>query len=78
MTNVNEIWLPVKGYEGIYEISSLGRVKSLARFVVSRSGITSFFHEKMIYGVPTDRHYIRINLTITMVFREFSPAFPPI
>ena len=29
MSNVNEIWRPVKGYEGLYEVSSLGRVKSL-------------------------------------------------
>lgn len=27
--NENEIWLPVVGYEGKYEISNLGRVKSL-------------------------------------------------
>lgn len=26
-----EIWKPIKGYEGIYEISTLGRVKSLGR-----------------------------------------------
>lgn len=24
-----EIWLPVKGYEGLYEVSSLGRVRSI-------------------------------------------------
>lgn len=27
----NEIWKDIKGYEGIYQISNLGRVKSLAR-----------------------------------------------
>jgi len=27
----NEIWKPIKGYEGLYEISSLGRVKSFKR-----------------------------------------------
>lgn len=27
-----EIWRPIKGYEGIYEISHLGRIKSLSRF----------------------------------------------
>jgi len=27
----NEIWRPVPEYEGIYEVSSLGRIKSLAR-----------------------------------------------
>ncbi len=26
-----EIWLPIKGYEGLYEISNMGRVKSLTR-----------------------------------------------
>lgn len=30
---MNEIWMPVKGYEGLYEISNLGRVKSLERRV---------------------------------------------
>lgn len=27
----NETWLPIKGYEGLYEISNLGRVKSLKK-----------------------------------------------
>lgn len=27
----NEIWKPIKGYEGLYEISNLGNVKSLVR-----------------------------------------------
>jgi NUMOD4 motif len=30
---MEETWKPISGYEGIYEISSLGRVKSLARNV---------------------------------------------
>ena len=28
---MNEIWKAVKGYEGLYEVSNLGRVKSLPR-----------------------------------------------
>lgn len=28
---INEIWKPIKGYEGLYEVSNLGRVKSLPR-----------------------------------------------
>lgn len=31
--NVAEYWLPVVDYEGMYEVSTLGRVKSLARTV---------------------------------------------
>lgn len=30
----NEIWIPVKGFEGGYEVSNLGRIKSLKRVEV--------------------------------------------
>ena len=33
-----ERWLPVAGYEGIYEVSDLGRVRSLDRYVVNNLG----------------------------------------
>jgi len=29
----NEIWKPIHGYEGLYEVSSLGRIRSLDRMV---------------------------------------------
>ena len=29
MTNIQEIWKPIKNYEGLYEVSNLGRVKRL-------------------------------------------------
>lgn len=35
-----EIWRDIKGYEGLYQISNLGRVKSLDRIVErSRVGV---------------------------------------
>ena len=30
----NEIWKPIIGYEGLYEISNLGRIKSLEKIVI--------------------------------------------
>lgn len=33
---MKEIWKDIKGYEGLYQISNLGRVKSLARKYKSR------------------------------------------
>lgn len=33
MSKADEIWKPIKGYEGLYEVSNLGRVKSLERYV---------------------------------------------
>lgn len=37
---MKEQWKPVVGYEGLYEVSNLGRVKSLAREVVGHGGST--------------------------------------
>ena len=46
---MNENWLPVVGYEGLYEVSDLGRVRSLPRRVVMPEG--SIFGEKTIKGM---------------------------
>ena len=35
---MEEIWKPVKGYEGIYEVSDLGRVRSLPRMLTDSKG----------------------------------------
>lgn len=36
---MKEIWLPVKGYEGLYEVSSFGRVRSLGNFKSNNSKV---------------------------------------
>lgn len=38
MENEEEIWKSIKGYEGLYEVSNLGRIKSLDRIVKGREG----------------------------------------
>lgn len=32
--NKEEIWKPIPGYEGMYEVSSEGRIKSLERDII--------------------------------------------
>ena len=62
----NEIWKPVKGYEGLYEVSSYGRVKNLGKYYQETfNGIT-----KTMYSSPrmsTLRYdnygYLRTQLT---------------
>lgn len=34
----SEVWLPVVGYEGLYEVSNQGRVRSIDRDFVTKSG----------------------------------------
>ena len=36
---VTEIWRPVVNYEGWYEVSNLGRVRSLNRVIIRRNGV---------------------------------------
>lgn len=34
-----EIWKPVKDYEGLYEVSNLGKVRALDRKVITKNGV---------------------------------------
>ena len=48
-----EEWKDIKGYEGIYQISNLGRVKSVERQVINhRCGATRIIKEQFL--TPTD------------------------
>lgn len=38
MTEATEEWRPVVGYEGYYEVSDWGRVRSVTRWVLGRAG----------------------------------------
>ena len=42
----NEEWRPVKGYEGLYEVSNLGRIKSLPRKQVTLQGRKRIYYER--------------------------------
>ncbi len=58
MASKNEEWRPIAGYEGVYEVSSLGRVKSLGRVItkVWRGAPKRFFYRekiKRIYKAPS-------------------------
>jgi hypothetical protein len=43
-----EIWKDVKGYEGLYQVSNFGRVKSLTRSVPCRGGFTRMTNTKIM------------------------------
>ena len=60
-----EIWLPVKDYEGLYEVSNLGRVKSLERKVSSRNRWGTFVKiipERVLKSVKQGNGYFFIIL----------------
>lgn len=38
VTELSELWMPVAGYEGLYEVSNFGKVRAVARIVNGRWG----------------------------------------
>ena len=47
--NKEEIWKDIKGYEGYYQVSNLGRVKSLDRYIIDRRGVKLFLKGIIFY-----------------------------
>lgn len=44
----NEHWMPVKGFEGVYMVSNMGRVKSVDRITISKNGKRMPFKETIL------------------------------
>lgn len=66
MKNQKEVWLPVKGYEGIYEVSNLGNVKVLERIKETRNNNGNFSFkakEKILKHGDDGGGYMRVVLT---------------
>lgn len=58
-----EVWKPVKGYEGLYEASDTGRVKSLGKFNAWANGQTRFIpREKYLRQKFTRYGYFCVTL----------------
>lgn len=57
-----EIWKDVKGYEGVYQVSNLGNVKSLDREVNSRYGGKRKVEGVLLKFLPDKDNYSRVNL----------------
>lgn len=57
-----EIWKDVVGYEGLYQVSSLGRVKSLAREIHRRKTGTTRVKESILNGRSDARGYRSVDL----------------
>lgn len=59
-----EIWKDIPEYEGLYQVSNLGRVKSLERVVISKKGQVFEVEEKILktIGRSRNRQYLAVHL----------------
>lgn len=59
---MEEIWKDIKGYEGLYQVSNLGRIKSLGRKTRNRNG-EYIKKGKILKQSENSMGYLRIMLT---------------
>ena len=81
---MQEIWKPVDGFEGVYEVSNYGRVKSLARNI-DHNGFIRHRKERILKPIRRNRQgYMAVNLytgkhqfTMYAIHRLVGAAFLP-
>ena len=57
-----EIWKDIKGFEGLYRVSNLGRVKSLKRFRKGKNDSLASVKEKILKPSINHRGYYQVQL----------------
>lgn len=81
--DTEEIWKPIQGYEGLYEVSSYGRVKSVERDLIYKNGKKHHRKEKILKVLTGNRGYITVCLynktkrELVLVHRLVAEAFVP-
>lgn len=81
MTNVNEIWRPVVGFEGYYEVSNQGNVRSVERYVNAKLGskkllaglvlkkcIDKYGYDRVCLSVKQKRKYCQVHRLVMLAF----------
>lgn len=66
-----EIFVDIKGYEGLYQISNKGNVKSLARVVIDSKGCKKPIAEKLLKKKLNSKGYERVLLSINKVHKRY-------
>lgn len=69
---MNEEWRNITGYEGYYQVSNLGRIKSMARKIVRTDGVEANYVEKYKIGSKNDDGYVIVKLNKLAIQKSFS------
>lgn len=59
----DENWADIQDYEGYYQVSNMGRIKSLQRMIIDKNGSYRFFWEKILRQSKS-RGYLVVGLSI--------------
>ena len=66
---MQEIWKDIEGYEGLYQVSNFGRVKSLDRYVL-RNG-NSLFVKGIVWSQLNNRGYLAVRLCNSGKYKNY-------
>ena len=67
---MKEYWVPITGYEGWYEISTAGRIRSVDRVVKFKNGKGSRHYKGQILKFRYHNGYAMVNLNKNKVMKE--------
>jgi len=57
-----EVWKDIKGYEGLYQVSDMGRVKSLERTLINMNGQKRHWKERILKQGANRDGYLLVSL----------------
>jgi hypothetical protein len=60
---MKEVWRPVVGYEGLYEVSDMGRVRSMDRWLLCRDGQLQWHRSKVLKPLDNGKGYRGVSLS---------------
>lgn len=61
----DEIWKDIEGYNGLFQVSDLGRVRSINRKIIRKDGIVYFKKNRVLIPFKTNSGYLRVTLLFT-------------
>ena len=68
---MEEIWKDIKGWEGYYQVSNLGRVRSLERVVCDSRGYYRTIPERIMKLTKNDNGYLLVTLCRNNLMRSY-------
>lgn len=78
---MKEIWKDIEGFENMYQVSNLGKVKSLPRTILRKDGKKLQIKEQILKGSKDTKGYIQVELkkdgkrNIKVIHRLVANAF---
>lgn len=59
---MTEEWRDIEGYEGLYQVSNLGRVKSVERTIINTKGVLKHVKERILKQGIINSGYVKVDL----------------